>query len=173
MPLWPIKVVLVSKRSKYRFGISVYVITINIITNWMILLIMIICNISLICFSHLHTFEIVDLWHLSKIQLQTDAQKRNLPLPTYSCEHDGPAHISRFKCKVNLDGRTFESPDCYSTLKDAEDAAARIALLAMSTTGDQEQKGTPNISTNVSSRVNAPLLPKRVNIGRVIILVPA
>ncbi|KAK4790360.1 hypothetical protein SAY86_017664 [Trapa natans] len=81
----------------------------------------------------------IDLWHLSKSQLQMYAQKSILPLPTYSCEHYGPAHISRFKCKVNIDGQTFESPDYCSTLKDAENAAARVALLAMSATGDQER----------------------------------
>lgn len=66
------------------------------------------------------------------------AQKRNLPLPTYSCEREGPPHASRFKCKVNVDGKTFESPDYCSTLKDAEHAAARVALLTMSSTGEQE-----------------------------------
>ncbi|PKI34056.1 hypothetical protein CRG98_045513 [Punica granatum] len=79
-----------------------------------------------------------EVWHLCKNQLQMYAQKRNLPLPTYSCEREGPPHASRFKCKVTVDGQTFESSDFCSTLKDAEHAAAQVALLALSANIDQE-----------------------------------
>lgn len=70
--------------------------------------------------------------HLGKNQLQMYAQKRNLLLPTYSCEREGPPHASLFKCKVTIDGKTFESPAYFKSLKDAEHAAARVALSALS-----------------------------------------
>ncbi|KAH9784565.1 Double-stranded RNA-binding protein 1 [Citrus sinensis] len=40
-----------------------------------------------------------DMQHLYKNQLQSYTQKKNLPLPMYSCEREGPPHASRFKCK--------------------------------------------------------------------------
>jgi dsRNA-specific ribonuclease len=76
--------------------------------------------------------------HLYKTQLQIYAQKRNLKLPEYSPEWEGPPHAMRFKCKVTIDGQTFESPKFYPTFKEAEHAAAEIALKSLSPTGIQE-----------------------------------
>lgn len=68
--------------------------------------------------------------HLHKNQLQNFAQKRNLTLPIYTCERDGPPHASRFRCKVEIGGRTYESSEFFATLKDAENAVAKVALLS-------------------------------------------
>lgn len=76
--------------------------------------------------------------HLYKTQLQTYAQKRNLPLPMYSFESIGPSHNCRFKSKVTIEGQTYESPDFFPTLKDAEHAAAKLALMSLSPAGFQE-----------------------------------
>lgn len=70
--------------------------------------------------------------HLHKNQLQIYAQKRNLNLPVYISERDGPPHACRFKCKVLLEGKTYESHEFFSTLKDAENAAAKTALMSVS-----------------------------------------
>ncbi|WJX25406.1 HLA class II histocompatibility antigen, DR beta 4 chain [Trifolium repens] len=78
--------------------------------------------------------------HLYKTQLQIYAQKKNLKLPEYSPEWEGPPHAMRFKCKVTIDGQTFESPKFYPTLKEAEHAAAEIALKSLSPTGIQEDE---------------------------------
>ena len=60
------------------------------------------------------------------------AQKRNLVFPVYSCEREGPPHASCFKCRVTIDGKTYESPEYFSTLKEAEHAAAKVALISLS-----------------------------------------
>lgn len=70
--------------------------------------------------------------HLYKNQLQSYVQKNNLSLPVYSSEWEGPPHAMRFKCKVTVDGQTYESDKFYSTLKDAEHAAAEAALISLS-----------------------------------------
>ncbi|XP_016180865.1 uncharacterized protein LOC107623203 isoform X4 [Arachis ipaensis] len=76
--------------------------------------------------------------HLYKNQLQNYAQKQNLPLPVYTSEWEGPPHAMRFKCKVTLDGQTYECPTAFSKLKDAEHAAAEVALLSLLRGGFQE-----------------------------------
>lgn len=79
-----------------------------------------------------------DMRHLYKNQLQTFAQKRNLALPIYCSEHEGPPHSRRFRCQVSIDGRTYETKEFYNTLKEAEHAAAKIALMSMSSDTTQE-----------------------------------
>ncbi|GMY20268.1 double-stranded RNA-binding protein 1-like [Fagus crenata] len=79
-----------------------------------------------------NNFTVIDMQHLYKNQLQNYVQKRNLSLPAYSCEREGPPHASRFRCKVTIDGHTYESPEFFSTLKDAEHAAAKVALKSLS-----------------------------------------
>lgn len=86
----------------------------------------------------MNLFDIIDMQHLYKSQLQTFAQKRNLALPTYCSEHEGPPHARRFRCKVSIDGRTYETVEFYNTLKEAEHAAARIALMSLSSDTFQE-----------------------------------
>lgn len=76
--------------------------------------------------------------HLYKNQLQSYAQKGNLTLPVYSCERMGPPHASRFKSKVTIDGKTYESEEYFPTLNRAEHAAAKVALMSLLPNGVQE-----------------------------------
>ncbi|KAM5578184.1 hypothetical protein ABKV19_008482 [Rosa sericea] len=76
--------------------------------------------------------------HLHKNQLQRYAQKRNLILPVYSCEREGPPHAARFKCTVTIDGKTYQGQEFLPTLKDAEHAAAKVALISLLPNGVQE-----------------------------------
>lgn len=79
-----------------------------------------------------------DMRHLYKNQLQTFAQKRSLALPIYCSEHEGPPHARRFRCQVSIDGRTYGTKEFYNTLKEAEHAAAKIALMSLSSDTTQE-----------------------------------
>ncbi|TQD71655.1 hypothetical protein C1H46_042808 [Malus baccata] len=79
-----------------------------------------------------------EMQHLYKNQLQTYAQKRNLLLPVYSCEREGPPHNCRFKCRVTIDGQTYEGQEFLPTLKDAEHAVAKAALMSLLPNGVQE-----------------------------------
>ena len=76
--------------------------------------------------------------YLFKTQLQTYAQKRNFSLPVYSCERVGPPHASRFKCKVTVNGQTYESQEYFPTLNKAELAAAKAALMSLLSNGVEE-----------------------------------
>ncbi|XP_021819807.1 uncharacterized protein LOC110761613 isoform X4 [Prunus avium] len=79
-----------------------------------------------------------DIQHLYKSQLQTYAQKRNLLLPMYTCEWEGPPHASRFKCRVTVDEHTYEGQEFLPTMKEAEHAVAKIALMSLLPNGIQE-----------------------------------
>ena len=83
-------------------------------------------------------FRESDMQHFYKNQLQNYAQKRNLRLPVYSCKCEGPPHASQFRCKVTVDGQTYESPKLFSTSKDAEHAAAKVALTSLVPDGAKE-----------------------------------
>ncbi|XP_047340536.1 double-stranded RNA-binding protein 1-like isoform X3 [Impatiens glandulifera] len=78
--------------------------------------------------------------HMYKSRLQKYAQKRNMGFPVYSFERQGPSHISQFKCKVTVGGQTYEDPMFYFTLKEAENAAAKIAWEQVSPNEDQEDE---------------------------------
>lgn len=88
-----------------------------------------------------------DMAHLYKNQLQIYAQKRNLNLPVYSSEREGPPHACRFKSKVMLEGKTYESVEFFSTIKDAENAAAKVALMSVSS--DETEKEDPGFFKNL------------------------
>ncbi|XP_062007648.1 double-stranded RNA-binding protein 1-like isoform X2 [Rosa rugosa] len=79
-----------------------------------------------------------DIQHLHKNQLQCYAQKRNLILPVYSCEREGPPHAARFKCTVTIDGKTYQGQEFLPTVKDAEHAAAEVALISLLPNGVKE-----------------------------------
>ncbi|XP_062004890.1 double-stranded RNA-binding protein 3-like isoform X2 [Rosa rugosa] len=66
--------------------------------------------------------------YMFKNRLQEKAQKSRLKFPSYSHTRKGPDHAPRFKATVNFDGKTFESPTFYPTLREAENAAAEVAL---------------------------------------------
>ncbi|KAH7422455.1 hypothetical protein KP509_12G009400 [Ceratopteris richardii] len=75
---------------------------------------------------------------MHKNQLQELAQRSNVNLPAYSCIREGPDHAPRFKAMVNFDGEVFESPQFYSTLRQAEHAAAEAALDLLSKRGTSQ-----------------------------------
>lgn len=70
-----------------------------------------------------------------KNQLQELAQRSCFNLPSYSCVREGPDHAPRFKATVNFNGETFESPSFCSTLRQAEHAAAEVALNTLANRG--------------------------------------
>ncbi|BBH06665.1 dsRNA-binding protein 3 [Prunus dulcis] len=70
-----------------------------------------------------------------KNQLQELAQRSCFNLPSYSCIREGPDHAPRFKATVNFNGETFESPTFCSTLRQAEHAAAEVALSTLAKRG--------------------------------------
>lgn len=74
-----------------------------------------------------------------KNQLQELAQRSSYNLPSYSCIREGPDHAPRFKSTVNFNGETFESPGFFSTLRQAEHAAAEVALNSLSKRGPSKE----------------------------------
>nr|XP_023884892.1 double-stranded RNA-binding protein 5-like isoform X1 [Quercus suber] len=70
-----------------------------------------------------------------KNQLQELAQRSCFNLPSYACFREGPDHAPRFKASVNFNGEIFESPSYCTTLRQAEHAAAEVALSVLSTRG--------------------------------------
>lgn len=70
-----------------------------------------------------------------KNQLQELAQRSCFNLPAYACFREGPDHAPRFKATVNFNGEIFESPNYCSTLRQAEHAAAEVALNTLSRRG--------------------------------------
>ncbi|KAI5577757.1 hypothetical protein BDE02_09G135700 [Populus trichocarpa] len=70
-----------------------------------------------------------------KSHLQNYARWKNCDLPTYYNTREGPSHAPCFKATVTVDGHTIESPEFFNTLKAAEHAAAKAALMSLSTNG--------------------------------------
>lgn len=66
-----------------------------------------------------------------KNQLQEYAQKRGKLLPSYRPIHGGSLRAPLFKSEVTIDGQTFESPEYCRTMKEAETAAAKVALMSL------------------------------------------
>lgn len=52
---------------------------------------------------------------------------------------EGPPHALCFKSTVSLDGHSFASPGSYRTLKEAEHAAAQVALMSFSLDAFQQE----------------------------------
>ncbi|KAM0827081.1 hypothetical protein ACQ4PT_068417 [Festuca glaucescens] len=75
-----------------------------------------------------------------KTQLQVYAQKRGKDLPLYSRIQDGPSHVPRFKSVVTIDGKTFESPHYFQTVKEAEYAAANLALMSLTQEASSQEQ---------------------------------
>ncbi|KAG6738472.1 hypothetical protein POTOM_058092 [Populus tomentosa] len=134
------------------------------------------------CISKRQPFvmEIIGMQHLFKNQLQTYAQKRNFSLPMYSWERVGPPHASRFKCKVTVNGQTYESQEYFPTLNKAELAAAKAALMSLLPNGVEEDEfgyksllqelaqregcGLPTYLTDKSGEAHAPTFVSKVEI---------
>ncbi|GAB4859223.1 Double-stranded RNA-binding protein 2 [Ancistrocladus abbreviatus] len=101
-----------------------------------------------------------------KNQLQELAQRSCFNLPSYTCIREGPDHAPRFKAIANFNGETFESPHYCSTLRQAEHAAAEVALNSLSSKGPShslaarilDETGVyKNLLQEISQRVGAPL----------------
>ncbi|KAH7838331.1 hypothetical protein Vadar_025085 [Vaccinium darrowii] len=101
-----------------------------------------------------------------KNQLQELAQRSCFNLPSYTCIREGPDHAPRFKSTVNFNGETFESPHYFSTLRQAEHAAAEVALNYLSNRGPShslaarilDETGVyKNLLQEIAQRVGAPL----------------
>ncbi|KAA8544051.1 hypothetical protein F0562_021772 [Nyssa sinensis] len=101
-----------------------------------------------------------------KNQLQELAQRSCFNLPSYTCIREGPDHAPRFKAIVNFNGETFESPHYCSTLRQAEHAAAEVALNSLSNRGPStslaarilDETGVyKNLLQGIAQRVGAPL----------------
>ncbi|XP_022743722.1 double-stranded RNA-binding protein 1-like isoform X2 [Durio zibethinus] len=100
-----------------------------------------------------------DMRHLYKNLLQNFAQKRNLSRPVYSCEFEGPPHASRFRCKVTINENTYESLEFFPTIKEAEHAAAKIALSCLSPDAIEEEDSTlyKNLLQELAQKEGCPL----------------
>ncbi|KAK9049058.1 hypothetical protein SSX86_031975 [Deinandra increscens subsp. villosa] len=68
-----------------------------------------------------------------KNQLQELVQRSCFNLPSYTCIREGHDHAPRFRATVNSNGKTYESPNYCTTLRQAEHSAAeftdKIALM--------------------------------------------
>lgn len=91
--------------------------------------------------EHLHSSQscsdlvLLNRRDMFKNQLQELAQRSCFNLPSYACIREGPDHAPRFKASVNFNGEIFESPNYSATLRQAEYAAAQVALNALSSSG--------------------------------------
>ncbi|KAH0468835.1 hypothetical protein IEQ34_002067 [Dendrobium chrysotoxum] len=82
-----------------------------------------------------------------KSQLQQYAQKRNIGVLKYDSVREGSAHALRFKARVTIDGQTFESSQYFSTLREAEHSAARVALTSLPL--EENRQDEPNFYKNL------------------------
>ncbi|MCO5584811.1 hypothetical protein L7F22_038743 [Adiantum nelumboides] len=87
------------------------------------------------CFSSSLAGSFLSCADMYKNQLQELAQRSCFNLPSYSCIREGPDHAPRFKATVSFNGEVFESPGYHSTLRQAEHAAAELALSTLSRRG--------------------------------------
>ncbi|KAK1259564.1 Double-stranded RNA-binding protein 3 [Acorus gramineus] len=67
------------------------------------------------------------------LKLQELAQRSCFNLPSYTCTREGPDHAPRFKASVTFNGELFDCPSYCTTLRQAEHAAAEVALNTLST----------------------------------------
>lgn len=60
--------------------------------------------------------------------LHEHIQKASLPVATYRTVNEGYRHLPRFRSTVFVGEEQFTSPNVFLRRKEAEDAAAKIAL---------------------------------------------
>ncbi|VAH80604.1 unnamed protein product [Triticum turgidum subsp. durum] len=95
-----------------------------------------------------------------KLQLQMYAQKRGKQLPWYDRIQEGPSHAPRFKSIVTIDGQTFESPQYCHTIKEAEYAAANLALVSLA---EKEGSSLPVCNTSSDNLKNSSISKSTVH----------
>ncbi|XP_073107842.1 double-stranded RNA-binding protein 1 [Elaeis guineensis] len=101
-----------------------------------------------------------------KNQLQTFAQRKNVDLPIYTYIREGLPHAPRFKATVTFNGKIFESSQYFSTLKEAEHDAAKVAL--MSSLPEENQQGETGFYKNLLQELahkEGFSLPKYTTVG--------
>ncbi|XP_058755692.1 double-stranded RNA-binding protein 1-like [Vicia villosa] len=72
----------------------------------------------------------------SKHQLQNYARKNNLDPPVCTIKTEGLPHDIRYKATVVIGGKSFDSPIFFNTIKEAEEAAANVALKELPISAD-------------------------------------
>ncbi|CAI8597761.1 unnamed protein product [Vicia faba] len=77
---------------------------------------------------------------MSKHQLQNYARKNNLDQPVFTIKAEGLPHDIRYKATVVIGGTSFDSPAFFNTIKEAEQAAANIALNELPISADLFKK---------------------------------
>jgi len=68
---------------------------------------------------------------MEKVRLLMIAQKNHVAAPSYVCIKEGLDHLPRFKATVTFNGQMFESEEFHKKQKDAENAAAKVALRSL------------------------------------------
>lgn len=96
--------------------------------------------LHLITFFNNNQLIFPDTVRLSKIQLQNYTQKNNLDPPVFTVKTKRPPF--QFKATVVIDGKSFESSTFFDTVKEAEQAAAKIALMELPISVDIFQKAS-------------------------------
>ena len=66
--------------------------------------------------------------HAYKSQLQPYIHKRNIYLPVYTTQEEGPPRALSFRSKVTVSGQIFECKVFFLTLKTSEQEAAKIGI---------------------------------------------
>jgi hypothetical protein len=95
-----------------------------------------------------------------KNQLQELAQRSCFNLPSYTCLREGPDHAPRFKAAVNFNGEQFESPGFFTTLRQAEHAAAEVALAALARRGPSYSLAARILVSRARGRLPCPILAR-------------
>ncbi|GAU48806.1 hypothetical protein TSUD_406390 [Trifolium subterraneum] len=79
---------------------------------------------------------------LSKSHLHNYAQKNNLDPLVYEIKAEGLPHDIHYKAIVSIGGKSFESPTFFNTVKEAEQAAAKVAMMELPISVDLFQKAS-------------------------------
>ncbi|XP_057432681.1 double-stranded RNA-binding protein 1-like [Lotus japonicus] len=69
---------------------------------------------------------------LGKSHLQNYARGKNLDPPIFTVKTVGLSHDTHFKATVVVDGKSFESPALSKTIKGAQQATSKMALMSLS-----------------------------------------
>ncbi|KAK1297298.1 Double-stranded RNA-binding protein 1 [Acorus calamus] len=82
---------------------------------------------------------------MNKSKLQEFCQQ-NLPtLPDYSVTKEGLDHNPRFRASVTVDGLTFDGQDSFKSSKEAQNEAARLALLHFNPNHHSQSDGSSRV----------------------------
>ncbi|KAK9716239.1 hypothetical protein RND81_06G220500 [Saponaria officinalis] len=80
--------------------------------------------------------------YVFKSRLQEYAQRVGLSTPTYETIREGPSHEPSFRSTVIVGGARYDSLLGFFNRKAAEQSAAEVALMALSTFGDKKESIT-------------------------------